>query len=75
MNSNLDRTRSVFLGRKTLQDDIRLEAFEQEIRQVISNEDHEDSLEKHLTASLIPDAIRKEFNLPDDMTNLDLDFN
>ena len=67
--------RSVFIGRKNLTDEIRLDVFEDQIRQFISETNHTESLEHHLKAELVPETIRKEFNLPDDMSNLEVDYN
>lgn len=65
----------VYLGRENIEDDLKLEEFELAIAAVAKSANTQTSLEKKLKGDCIPDEVRKELELPQDMKGFEIDFN
>lgn len=72
-----DLNQHVYLGRENIEDDLKLEEFELAIEAVRNTQDADlqGSLDKKLKGDCIPDEVRKELELPQDMKGFEIDFN
>ena len=68
-------SKQVFLGREGLMSDIRLEQFEKAVKNIIATKAASgDQLEGLLGKGHVPEEIRAEFGLPEDMRDKEVDF-
>ena len=78
-NAEGDKNKTVLLGRADLDQEFRLEQFEEAVEKALSqkgsqNNKHKNDLAQLLANGHIPKSIRDEFSLPKDMRNRDVDF-
>lgn len=67
--------KQVFLGREGLMSEMRLDQFEKAVKKIITDFSQGTSMEEELmNKDHIPDDIKQEFNLPEDMLDNEVDF-
>ena len=67
--------KAVYLNRENLENDLKLEQFEDAFALVMEGQTGRIDIEANKKKDSIPDEVRKELGLPQDMMGFEIDFN